>query len=224
MGRDQKKFKKTRRRWKPKRWEGGIEAFPFSLGFQAACWVRGARDRASSFTVAPEPEAAPASTSPETSTPHPGGRRSREPISHRPWARRLQARLELWGGLQGHPGPGSGGHAGGGVGQSHGGERGGRGGVKRCLRAQNLGLAAPGLAPCPALTRRPRSDPAWTSAMPAPSPTPQRPALGSVGAGMQAHQGNEEPSCDPQPWEREELGPLCQEPLIRRRRGGGGDN
>ena len=186
--------------------------------------MRGARDRASSFTVAPEPEAAPASTSPETSTPHPGGRRSREPISHRPWARRLQARLELWGGLQGHPGPGSGGHAGGGVGQSHGGERGGRGGVKRCLRAQNLGLAAPGLAPCPALTRRPRSDPAWTSAMPAPSPTPQRPALGSVGAGMQAHQGNEEPSCDPQPWEREELGPLCQEPLIRRRRGGGGDN
>ena len=100
MGRDQKKFKKTRRRWKPKRWEGRMEAFPFSLGFQAACWVRGARDRASSFTVAPEPEAAPASTSPETSTPHPGGRRSREPISHRPWARRLQARLELWWGYR----------------------------------------------------------------------------------------------------------------------------
>ena len=26
--------KKTRRRWKPKTWEGGMEAFLFSLGFQ----------------------------------------------------------------------------------------------------------------------------------------------------------------------------------------------
>lgn len=57
-------------------------------------------------------------------------------------------------------------------------EQGGRGGVKRCHRAQNLGLAAPDLAPFPALTRRPCSDPAWTSAMPdaghpLPLPSPQ---------------------------------------------------
>ena len=73
--------------------DGGLSVQP---GLPAACWVRGTRDRASSFTVAPEPEAAPASTSPETSTPHPGGRRSRETISHQPWAQRLQAWLELW--------------------------------------------------------------------------------------------------------------------------------
>ena len=122
MGHDQKKDKEEMETQNVGRRDGGLSVQP---GLPAACWVRGTRDQASSFTVAPEPEAAPASTSPETSTPHPGGRRSRGTISRQPWARRLQAWLEPWWGLLGHPGPGSGGHAGGGVGQSH------RGGARR---------------------------------------------------------------------------------------------
>ena len=94
MGHGQKKKKKDKEETQNvRRREGGLSVQP---GLPAACWVRGTRDRASSFTVAPEPEAAPASTSPETSTPHPGGRRSRETISRQPWAQRLQAWLELW--------------------------------------------------------------------------------------------------------------------------------
>lgn len=46
-------------------------------------------------------------------------------------------------------------------------ERGRREGIKRCQRAQNLGLAAPpGPALFPTRTRHPCSDPAWTPGMP----------------------------------------------------------